>query len=68
MAEYCVNKVAQANGDHEVHEQGCQFWPAAHNRQSLGNHPNCASAVREARRHFTNVNGCFYCARPCHTQ
>ena len=68
MAEYCVNRVAQANGDHEVHEKGCTYWPAPQNRQDLGPHPNCASAVRAARAYFVQVNGCYFCSRPCHTQ
>lgn len=64
---YYVNKNAQANGDHEVHADGCTFMPAVENRTYLGDFSNCRQAVQEAKRHFTQVNGCYYCARECHT-
>ena len=68
MAYYYVNKRAQNNGDHEVHELGCNYMPSDQNRQFLGNFTNCASAVAEARRYYSQVNGCYYCSNPCHTQ
>ena len=68
MASYYVNKNAQPNGDHEVHVSGCSFMPDANNRLHLGEHSNCQSAVRKAKEHFRQVNGCFYCSRECHTQ
>lgn len=67
MARYYVNNNAQANGDHEVHELGCSFMPEA-NRTYLGEFRSCGPAVTEARKHHRQVNGCFYCSRPCHTQ
>jgi len=68
MAYYYVNKNAQANGDHEVHTTGCSFLPKRENRIYLGNFQSCAPAVREARKHYSQVNGCYYCSNPCHTQ
>lgn len=68
MAIYCVNRQEQANGDHEVHKQGCHVWPAPQNALDLGEHPDCHSAVRAAKKHYSQVNGCVHCARPCHTQ
>lgn len=65
---YYVNKNAQSNGDHEVHDASCTRCPEPSNRIYLGEFTSCAPAVREARKHFTQVNGCFYCSRPCHTQ
>ncbi len=67
MTRYDVNKNAQANGDHEVHESGCSFLPAAENRIYLGEFSNCRDAVAEARRHYWRCNGCYYCSRACHT-
>lgn len=67
MKPYYVNKNAQNNGDHEVHEQGCSWMPSTENRIYLGYFSNCAGAVREARNYFNQVNGCYYCSRPCHT-
>ena len=64
---YYVNDVAQPNGDHEVHRDGCQFMPAAPNRTYLGYFELCVQAVREAKRYHRQANGCFYCSLPCHT-
>lgn len=67
MARYYVNKNAQSNGDHEVHKQDCSFLPLPENRIYLGDFTYCSSAVTEARKHYRQVNGCYYCAKPCHT-
>ena len=68
MAYYYVNKNAQANGDHEVHKTGCSFMPGSDNRIYLGDFSYCSSAVREAKKHYNQVNGCYYCANNCHTR
>jgi hypothetical protein len=66
---YYVNSQVQANGDHEVHQEtGCPFPAAQQNRKQLGYHADCHSAVRAARSYYTQVNGCAYCCKPCHTQ
>jgi hypothetical protein len=67
MANYYVNKNAQANGDHEVHKSGCSWIPKKENRIYLGNYDNCKSAVKEAKKHYSQVNGCYYCSNDCHT-
>ncbi len=67
MPNYYVNKNAQTNGDHEVHETGCSYMPLDENRIYLGFFYNCADAVKEARKYYNQVNGCYYCSRPCHT-
>lgn len=67
MSSYFVNRNAQANGDHEVHRADCAFLPDMANRIYLGEFSECYSAVREARKYFLQVNGCYYCARHCHT-
>ena len=67
MSSYYVNTQAQTNGDHEVHKDGCNFAPNATNRKYLGEFELCVPAVQEARKHFQKVNGCYFCARPCHT-
>lgn len=64
---YYVNKNAQADGDHEVHTAGCSFLPEEANRLYLGEFSSCSPAVTEARKHYRQVNGCFYCSRACHT-
>ena len=69
MNKYIVNKNAQSNGDHEVHNEtfNCQFLPNYENRRNLGYHSNCHNAVSEAKKYYGKVNGCFYCANNCHT-
>lgn len=67
MKRYYVNKRAQANGDHEVHVEGCDWMPLEKNRIYLGMFYGCTGAVSEARKHFKQVNGCYYCSRECHT-
>jgi hypothetical protein len=67
MSKYYVNKNAQDNGDHEVHIPSCSFFPASENRIYLGEFSTCPPAVEEAKRHYSQVNGCYYCSNPCHT-
>lgn len=66
--KYYVNKNAQENGDHEVHVSGCAFIPSVENRIYLGEFSKCQDAVREAKRYYVNVNGCYYCCNSCHTE
>lgn len=65
MASYYVNNRAQTNGDHEVHAQSCSYLPSE--RTYLGEHATCSTAVSAARVHYTQVNGCYWCSRTCHT-
>jgi hypothetical protein len=67
MNDYYVNKNQQSNGDHEVHKSGCSWMPAEQNRIHLGKFDNCHKAVQAAKRHYSKVNGCYYCCRKCHT-
>ncbi|MFZ6009273.1 MAG: hypothetical protein ACOYXT_02900 [Bacteroidota bacterium] len=65
MADYYVNNIAQTNGDHEVHKEGCQWMPS--NKKYLGNFSNCTEAVRAAKKTYSKSNGCNTCSRECHT-
>ncbi len=67
MYRYYVNKNAQANGDHEVHKEGCSYMPNTENRIYLGQFSGCAGAVQEAKKHYSQSNGCYYCSYLCHT-
>jgi hypothetical protein len=66
MKKYYVNKNAQANGDHEVHEEGCIYMPSADNRLYLGMFSSCREAVTEAKKTYTQSNGCKTCSNACH--
>ena len=67
MAFYYVSKNAQSNGDHEVHKLGCRHMPNSKNRIYLGDFTTCTPAVRKAKEHYRQSNGCFYCSNACHT-
>ena len=67
MASYYINKNKQSNGDHEVHKSGCSYLPNIENRKHLGEFSNCRDAVNEAKKDYSQVNGCYYCSNECHT-
>ena len=71
MHPFIVNKNAQSNGDHEVHQtdRGTSCLPDSENRIELGSFDNCHEAVAAAKRRYPDwkVNGCAYCAPDCHT-
>lgn len=71
MSRFIVNRNAQPNGDHEVHNAtlGCGHMPLPANQIDLGEHASCAGAVSQARRTWANnrINGCYYCCNACHT-
>ena len=68
MADYYVNKNAQPTGEHEVHTSTCPYLPNQNNRQYLGTFYNCKDAIAEAKKYYSNVDGCFYCSKECHTR
>ena len=65
MASYYVNNNAQNNGDHEVHVYGCGWMPSS--KTYLGEFSSCSPAVTEAKRYYSQSNGCKYCSATCHT-
>ncbi|WP_298547162.1 hypothetical protein [uncultured Aquimarina sp.] len=67
MPRYYVNNTAQANGDHEVHKEGCRWIPFIKSKKDLGIHTTCYSAVREAKKTHPQSNGCIHCSKDCHT-
>jgi len=67
MKTYYVNKNAQSNGDHEVHESDCKRLPLQENRLYLGVFSTCREAVAEAKKHYAQSNGCYWCSEACHT-
>ena len=69
MPYFIVNKNAQSNGDHEVHNTtaGCTYLPNASNQLDLGYHDGCSGAVRQAKKSYSQSNGCYWCCTACHT-
>ncbi len=63
--KYYVNTRAQANGDHEVHEEGCRHFPGS--SKYLGEFYSCKGAVTEAKKTYATADGCKTCSPDCHT-
>lgn len=66
MDSYYVNKNEQSNGDHEVHTGSCQYLPTVDNRIYLGYYSSCQEAINKAKEHYSKVDGCYFCSKPCH--
>ena len=64
---FYVNKNAQNNGDHEVHRATCSWLPDEENRLYLGDFITSQQAVNQAKKYYTQVNGCYYCCPETHT-
>jgi len=65
---YYVNDNPQSTGEHEVHEDGCYWLSLANSKTYLGVFAYCSTAVSEARKHYSNVDGCKHCCPACHTR
>lgn len=63
---YYVNTQAQSGGEHEVHTGDCSYLPNVENRKYLGYFDNCKDALAEAKKTYSNVDGCYYCCNSCH--
>lgn len=66
MELYCINTNAQPTGEHEVHTSNCALGPSIENRINLGFFHNSSEAIKEAKRYYNNVDGCFYCCPENH--
>ena len=66
MDHYYVNNNAQSTGEHEVHKEGCSFFPS--DRTYLGYFSTCREAITVAKKKYPNVDGCYFCCPECHTK
>ena len=66
MNDYYVHKYQDDKGDHEVHTSSCHKLPYLENRIYLGEFGNCHDAVREAKKYYSQVDGCVHCSEDCH--
>ncbi len=67
MPQYLVNRNTDNNGNHEVHETTCNNLPDVPNRVALGHRSDCHAALKKAKDYYDDVDGCYWCCRPCHT-
>lgn len=66
--KYYVNRNAQENGDHEVHQQMCPTDFKVENGIGLGDFPSCRPAVEKAKKMYPTADGCKICSPDCHTR
>ncbi len=66
MSLYYVNNKSQPNRDHEVHKSDCSKIPS--DKKYLGNFSTCQEAVKEAKKTYSQSNGCYWCSNECHTR
>ena len=65
MDRYYVNDHAQDSGDHEVPKQGCYYLSLAKSTTDLGYHASCFTAVIQAKKYYSQSDGCSYCSPAC---
>jgi integrase len=62
-------RAGRRDGRRPVHDlsstKGC--LPEPTNRIDLGYFASCTGAVAAAKTYYSDVNGCYWCARDCHT-
>lgn len=64
--KYYINKNAQLTGEHEIHKSTCNHLPNKSHMQYLGDFQDDFSALQEAKRYYSNVDGCAYCCPLIH--
>jgi hypothetical protein len=71
MAKFYVNKNAQSDGYHEVHDDGvkCPHPPDKANRVEIGSFLTCTAALQSVRaaNPALRFDGCYHCTN-CHTR
>ena len=72
MPEFIVNR-NKYDGHHEVHDlpKACRnpHYPLPHNRVPLGWHQTCWGAITAANANgYSPADGCYWCARACHSR
>lgn len=72
MPKFIINYEPQPRGEHEVHNLDalCSHLPKMENRIDLGYHYSCREAIAYARKRWpdSQIDGCYYCCRECHTR
>jgi hypothetical protein len=63
---YYLTKTPGADGLNEVHHASCFRMPTPDEVISLGTFVDCHAAMAAARKHRSEVNGCYLCCKQCH--
>ncbi len=62
MAEFYIELNPNYNGDHVVHDAGCEHLPSKNALRYSGTICNCMSAVKKAQERFKQVTGRVRCS------
>ena len=68
MKKYYLNTNRQSGYgyNHEVHKDGCPWMPSTWNRLYLGSFSSEEEALRAAKRHYADADGCVHCCPSIH--
>ena len=69
LEHYYYNLNTDLKGNHEVHRADCSYLPLPQNREYIGLFNSCRDAILKAKFKTgkENFDGCYWCARECHT-
>jgi hypothetical protein len=76
MSKYILNKNKQdseSGENYELHNEGtCIRLPHYSNRMDVGYFDNCRDAIASAKSKYPSmsfdIDGCYYCCKPCHKE
>ena len=68
MKNYYVNNNQTNNPGlhHEVHTTECHLFDLIKSKTKLGEYSSCASALVEAKKIYSDADGCKHCCPSCH--
>lgn len=68
MKTYYVNNNQTNNPGlhHEVHTTECFLFNTIKDKTKLGEYSSCAPAVADAKKIYTDADGCKHCCLACH--
>lgn len=65
---YYVSRYVLETYKYEVHRGTYHYLSATENRIYLGYFSDGREAIEEAKKYYSNVDGCFLCCNPCRTK
>ena len=76
MSKYILNQNKQdseSGENYELHNvDTCSYLPNPENRLGVGYFDNCHDAKARAKERYpsmsSDIDGCYYCCKPCHKE
>ena len=66
MPLYYVSQEPDEQGAYVIHRSTCGYAPSEDKRTFLGSYGDCHDAVEEAKKIYSEIEGCFYCCYAFH--